>query len=99
LEFLSARFALDELWTGVLGERAFFRMDPLTWETRRMMIPNLTADHHGKVLQDVIEDSRHRHFKDVEYQASNALTLLLDKQQDNDILPSNRGKWRSLLLR
>lgn len=97
LEFLTARFVLDELRGEELEDRAFVKNNVLTWETRQMLGPLLDVDFYGEKLRRVLEETRLRHFRDVEYQGGNALTLVLDRLQAVDLGSDDRGHWRELL--
>jgi Pentapeptide repeats (9 copies) len=97
LEFLTAHFVLEELRGGLRGATHFIRVNPLSWETRQLIRPNLTADDYSDGLRQAVESTRWRHFRDVEYQGGNALTLVLDKLQENVSGESDQRAWETLL--
>lgn len=98
LEFLAAFFVLDELKNpNSPGERAFVRVAPLTWESRRMVAARLRAEEHGESLHRLVDATRFKHFRDVDFQGGNALTLILDRIQHGAASAEERKSWLDLL--
>ncbi|MDG4596508.1 MAG: pentapeptide repeat-containing protein [Candidatus Contendobacter sp.] len=98
LEFLVAFFVLDELKNpNSPGERAFVKVAPLTWESRRMVAARLRAEEHGESLRRLVDATRFRHFRDVDFQGGNALTLILDRIQHGADSTEERQSWLGLL--
>jgi len=97
LEFMIARFVLDDLRSGRTDKRAPIKIDPLTLETRRIIVRALEFERHGAGLVRTIESTRFRDFRDVEYQGGNALSLLLDALRSPDVPIEDKEAWRRRL--
>lgn len=97
LEFLIARFVLDEIRLYGMEKLEFIRNDPLTLETRQLVITQLDVDIHGENLKTIVEDTRFKSFRDFQYQGANALSLLLDVMGDTRRPTDEMKTWDRFL--
>lgn len=93
LEFLTARFVIDELTPRSTSPLEFVKQNPLTWETRQMIVPNLRADIHGARMREIAKRSRHTGFFDSRFGAGNAVTLMLDCARHPRVPAAERASW------
>lgn len=100
LEFLIARFVREEIRqvahdTVRLSAIAFIRSDPLSLETRQMLVEELSPEDDGPNLLAIVDATRFMTSGQAEYQGGNALTLVLDAMVRFGTSPAVADAWRT----
>ncbi len=94
LEFLLAKFVIEELDSSSKDAASLVREICLTPIAREMIVQQIVFEDHGSKLKEFIEDSAYRSFTDVQYQASNGFSIILHAVQVGvDV------RWKELLKR